>query len=133
MQGSTSLRPASTDWTCSGVPIWITYSPSPVSTGPIFHGDEARDLRFSRFVAWTSNSSMEVVVKMSGVVEGGGWHTPMLGRFTMVCRDARTHGARRVPPLIVETVEERVLWDIGQGEFGGRGVFEGVPTLIASD
>ncbi len=89
------------------------------SVFPLFHHschtDLRRDLRFSGFVTWTGNSSMEVVVKMSGST-GEGWETLMLGRFAMVCRDSRTHRARKVPSLIVETEEERVLWDIGEGE-----------------
>lgn len=40
----------------------------------------------------------------------------MLGRFIMVCRDARTHKARKVPGLVVESEEEVALWKIGQGE-----------------
>lgn len=62
---------------------------------------------------------MEVVVKMSATSastsKDGGWETLMLGRFAMVCRDARTHKARKVPPVIVETEEERSLWDMGEG------------------
>lgn len=76
-----------------------------------FNRDNVRDLRFSGFVTWTGNSSMEVVVKMQGDTE-----TLMLGRFVMVCRDSTTHKARRVPPLVVETDEEKMLWNIGEGE-----------------
>jgi hypothetical protein len=54
----------------------------------------------------------------------------MLGRFAMVCRDSTTNKSRRVPPLIVETEEEKKLWEISGGESwsnsnigcgGGRG------------
>lgn len=69
---------------------------------------------------------MEVVVKMEGTkAEMTGeastsstspeTETLMLGRFTMVCRDSKTQKARKVPRLIVETEEERVLWDLGEG------------------
>lgn len=75
---------------------------------------------------------MEVVVKMEGT-KAKSTGTPdsspssssmspspetetlMLGRFTMVCRDSKTQKARKVPRLIVETDEERVLWDLGEG------------------
>jgi acyl-coenzyme A thioesterase 9 len=107
----------------------------------ILVADSIRDLRFSGFVTWTGNSSMEVVVKMQGSrspseggseAEGGEklWDTLMLGRFAMVCRDRTTNKSRRVPPLIVETEEEKKLWEISGGESwsnsniecgGGRG------------
>jgi hypothetical protein len=71
---------------------------------------------------------MEVVVKMQAVItptdagaaaepskEEGQGETLMLGRFVMVCRDSQTHKARQVPPLLVETSEEKSLWDIGEG------------------
>jgi acyl-coenzyme A thioesterase 9 len=79
----------------------------------------SRDLKFSGFVTWTGSSSMEVVVKMEGTDPNdfaSSTETLMLGRFSMVCRDATTHKARKVPKLLVETEEERVLWDIGEGE-----------------
>ena len=85
-------------------------------------------MRFSGFVTWTGSSSMEVVVKMQvssdsaasgsaapGQEEAQG-ETLMLGRFVMVCRDSKTHKARAVPPLLVETAEEKSLWEIGEGE-----------------
>lgn len=73
------------------------------------------DLRFSGFVTWTGNSSMEVFVKMEGKRLGEEHSdTLMLGRFSMVARDTHTGKARRVPPLIVDTPEEKVLWDFGQ-------------------
>jgi acyl-coenzyme A thioesterase 9 len=58
---------------------------------------------------------MEVFVKMEGRRLGSTESdTLMLGRFSMVCRDAHTNKARRVPPLIIETPEEKALWQIGQ-------------------
>jgi len=69
---------------------------------------------------------MEVVVKMEGSAPhpygsepesssdaAATWTTLMLGRFVMVCRDSRTHKARRVPPLVIESEEEQALWDMG--------------------
>lgn len=68
---------------------------------------------------------MEVFVKMEGTrpSEPGKSETLMLGRFAMVCRDAVTHKARRVPPLIVETPEEKMLWDFGQEHKDSRAAF----------
>lgn len=34
----------------------------------------------------------------------------------MVCRDARTHKAREVNPLTLETQEEKTLFALGQSE-----------------
>lgn len=94
--------------------------------------DHDRNLRFSGFVTWTGNSSMEVVVKMQGsrsdLPAGSStssstsssseeeWETLMLGRFAMVCRDAKTLKARKVPQLLVESEEEKMLWSLGEGE-----------------
>jgi hypothetical protein len=33
----------------------------------------------------------------------------------MVCRDAVTHKARKVNPLVLESVEDRALFAIGEG------------------
>ncbi|WWD18067.1 hypothetical protein CI109_102514 [Kwoniella shandongensis] len=78
--------------------------------------DNVRDLKFSGFVTWTGRSSMEVVVKMEGSrvnTPDTKWKTLMLGRFAMVCRDSKTHRARQIPPLVVESEEERILQVIG--------------------
>ncbi|WRT63950.1 uncharacterized protein IL334_000877 [Kwoniella shivajii] len=79
--------------------------------------ENVRDLKFSGFVTWTGRSSLEVVVKMEGHRPSdspGQFQTLMLGRFAMVCRDSRTHKARQVPRLLVESQEEKVLWAIGE-------------------
>ncbi|ORX34204.1 HotDog domain-containing protein [Kockovaella imperatae] len=78
--------------------------------------DNVKDLRFSGFVTWTGNSSMEVVVKMEGspnTSSSSSWETIMIGRFAMVCRDSKTHKSKRIPELIVESEEEQALWNIG--------------------
>ncbi|KAK8865753.1 hypothetical protein IAR55_000900 [Kwoniella newhampshirensis] len=78
--------------------------------------DNVRDLKFSGFVTWTGRSSMEVVVKMEGSrvnTTDTNWKTLMLGRFAMVCRDSKSHKARMIPPLVVESEEERILQVIG--------------------
>lgn len=36
------------------------------------------------------------------------------GRFSMVCRDAHTHCARKVNPLVCTTPEEKALHDLGK-------------------
>jgi hypothetical protein len=38
-----------------------------------------------------------------------------LGRFSMVCRDAYTHQAKLVNPLVTSTSEERALYTLGEG------------------
>lgn len=92
-----------------------------------------RDLRLSGHVIYTGKSSMEVAVKMEALEANGTEKTLMLGvrhhgliityvssldipgRFSMVCRDANSHQARQVHPLIVSTPEERTLHQIGEG------------------
>lgn len=120
----TSLRPVQTDSTCSDNSVARTSGAS-ASVRPLSQLTRRRDLKFSGFVTWTGSSSMEVVIKLQGAEPGTTsktgsassgadrqWETLMLGRFAMVCRDSKTHKARKVPPLVVETDEERVLRDI---------------------
>lgn len=77
---------------------------------------------------------MEVAVKMEALESDGSERTVMLGmsyssvhygddhlrlftctgRFSMVCRDAETHKARPVNPLITSTPEEKLLLEIGE-------------------
>lgn len=74
-----------------------------------------RDLRLSGQVIATGRSSMEVAVKMDSLKDGES-HTVMLGRFSMVCRDAKTHSSRDINPLKIETPEEKALNDFGEGK-----------------
>ncbi|KAG6908041.1 hypothetical protein DXG01_006403 [Tephrocybe rancida] len=74
----------------------------------------SRDLRLSGQVIHTGNSSMEVAVKMETIGSGQPDETVLLGRFSMVCRDANTHKARQVNPLIISTPEERSLYALGE-------------------
>lgn len=39
-----------------------------------------------------------------------------LGRFSMVCRDARTHKAHPVNPLVIRTAEEQALYTMGKSQ-----------------
>ncbi|KAI0063018.1 Thioesterase/thiol ester dehydrase-isomerase [Artomyces pyxidatus] len=71
-----------------------------------------RDLRLSGHVIYVGKSSIEVVVKMEAL-EKGQEKTLMLGRFTMVCRDAFTHKAHAVNELKLSTPEEEALFAIG--------------------
>ncbi|KAI6146038.1 thioesterase thiol ester dehydrase-isomerase [Pisolithus tinctorius] len=73
-----------------------------------------RDTRLSGQVIYTGKSSMEVAVKMEALGPDGGEETLMLGRFSMVCRNARTHKAHPVIPLIIRTPAEEALYKIGE-------------------
>ncbi|KAG6374028.1 HotDog domain-containing protein [Boletus reticuloceps] len=75
-----------------------------------------RDIRLSGQVVYTGKSSMEVAVKMEALDLDGEEETLMLGRFSMVCRDARTHKARPVNPLVVQTTEEQALHSMGKSQ-----------------
>ncbi|KAJ7656679.1 Thioesterase/thiol ester dehydrase-isomerase [Mycena rosella] len=94
--------------------------------------DPSRDLRLSGQVIYTGKSSMEVAVKMETIGLGVEEETVLLGkhslavrscgvitiytgRFSMVCRDATTHRARNVHPLIISTPEEQALYSMGKG------------------
>ncbi|EIN05854.1 Thioesterase/thiol ester dehydrase-isomerase [Punctularia strigosozonata HHB-11173 SS5] len=83
-----------------------------------------RDLRLSGQVIYTGKSSMEVAVKMEALPmhgqEGGEEKTLMVGRFSMVCRDARTHKARAIPGLKLETPEDEALHAIGEAHKSRR-------------
>ncbi|KAM6492234.1 thioesterase thiol ester dehydrase-isomerase [Amanita muscaria] len=74
----------------------------------------SRDLLLSGQVIYTGKSSMEVAVKMEHIGSDQPEETVLLGRFSMVCRDAHTHRAYKVNPLIVLTPEERALYAIGE-------------------
>ncbi|EGO02868.1 hypothetical protein SERLA73DRAFT_176304 [Serpula lacrymans var. lacrymans S7.3] len=74
-----------------------------------------RDLRLSGQVIYTGKSSMEVAVKMEALgADMTDERTLLLGRFSMVCRDAQTHRARPVNPLSITTTEERSLYNMGE-------------------
>nr|GAT59085.1 predicted protein [Mycena chlorophos] len=76
--------------------------------------DPTRDLRISGQVIYTGRSSMEVAVKMETILGEGFDETVLLGRFSMVCRDAVTNKARTVLPLIISTPEEQALFSFGE-------------------
>ncbi|KAJ6554055.1 Thioesterase/thiol ester dehydrase-isomerase [Mycena vulgaris] len=68
--------------------------------------DPSRDLRLSGQVIYTGKSSMEVAVKMETIGMGMEEET--------VCRDALTHRARNVHPLIRASAEEQALFSMGE-------------------
>lgn len=73
-----------------------------------------RDVRLSGQVIYTGSSSMEVAVKMEAMNMDQEPETVMLGRFSMVCRDARTQRARKINSLVISTPEERSLFHMGE-------------------
>ncbi|KAF5343397.1 hypothetical protein D9757_013817 [Collybiopsis confluens] len=74
------------------------------------------DLRFSGQVIYTGKSSMEVFVRIESLAKDAGEkdETVLLGRFSMVCRDAKTNLAHPINALHVSTPEESTLFAIGQ-------------------
>ncbi|KAF6757787.1 Thioesterase/thiol ester dehydrase-isomerase [Ephemerocybe angulata] len=82
--------------------------------------DPKRDLRLSGQVIYTGRSSMEVVLKMESIGSGKPDDTVMIGRFSMVCRNAVTHKSHKVNPLIISTPEERALYSLGEHMKGRR-------------
>ncbi|OBZ74437.1 Acyl-coenzyme A thioesterase 9, mitochondrial [Grifola frondosa] len=73
-----------------------------------------RNMRLSGQVIHTGRSSMEVAVRMEALDEDGTEETVLLGRFCMVCRDARTHRSTPVHPLSISTPEDHMLFTIGE-------------------
>ncbi|THH16286.1 hypothetical protein EW146_g4324 [Bondarzewia mesenterica] len=72
------------------------------------------DIRLSGHVIHVGRSSMEVAVKMEALGGNGQEKTLMLGRFSMVCRDAFTLRAHPVNPLKVTAPEELALHGMGE-------------------
>ncbi|KAJ3753102.1 Thioesterase/thiol ester dehydrase-isomerase [Lentinula raphanica] len=75
------------------------------------------DLRLSGQVIFTGRSSMEVVVRIERIGSKGIQQkdeTILLGRFSMVCRNARTNQAYPINSLNISTDEERALFAIGK-------------------
>ncbi|KAH7921130.1 Thioesterase/thiol ester dehydrase-isomerase [Leucogyrophana mollusca] len=80
-----------------------------------------RDIRLSGQVIYTGKSSMEVAVKMEALdATGQAAQTLLLGRFSMVCRDAQTHRAHPVNQLIISTPEEQALYSMGESSKNRR-------------
>ncbi|CAK5270984.1 unnamed protein product [Mycena citricolor] len=81
--------------------------------------EPSRDVRISGQVMYTGKSSMEIAVKVE-TISGGAEQTVLLGRFSMVCRDAVTHKARTINPLIISTPDEEALHTRGEEIKNGR-------------
>ncbi|QRV94330.1 thioesterase superfamily protein [Ceratobasidium sp. AG-Ba] len=76
---------------------------------------EPSDIRLSGQVLYVGRSSIECGVRMEALSDHGRTEqTVMLGRFSMVARDAVTHKARPVNPLVLSTPEEQTLFKIGE-------------------
>jgi len=100
-----------------------------------------RDIRLSGQVIYTGTSSMEVAVKMEAIAIDGREETlmlgktdmtcnarlahpiPYIGRFSMVCRNARTRKAYPVNSLVINTPEEEALYKMGESWSLDRIVF----------
>ncbi|KAF8598813.1 Thioesterase/thiol ester dehydrase-isomerase, partial [Ceratobasidium sp. AG-I] len=73
------------------------------------------DIRLSGQVIYVGRSSIECAVRMEQLGNHGRTEqTVMLGRFSMVARDAVTHKARAVNPLVLSTPEEQALFSFGE-------------------
>ncbi|EJD38364.1 Thioesterase/thiol ester dehydrase-isomerase [Auricularia subglabra TFB-10046 SS5] len=82
---------------------------------PLAAWKHVADLRLSGNVIYTGRSSMEIAVKMEALHADQEPVTDMIGRFSMVCRDAVMNTARAVNPLALSTPEEQQLFAIGEG------------------
>ncbi|KAF8311104.1 Thioesterase/thiol ester dehydrase-isomerase [Clavulina sp. PMI_390] len=75
------------------------------------------DIRLSGQVISVGSSSMEIAVKMEGIhSEDTSDQTLLIGRFSMVCRDAKTHKARKINPLVFEDDNDKALASIGEAQ-----------------
>ncbi|GAA5924811.1 uncharacterized protein JCM15063_005740 [Sporobolomyces koalae] len=82
---------------------------------PLYNPDgSVPDLRLTAHVAYATESSLEVFVRLSTITK-----TPLesstilIGRFTMVCRSAKG-GKFPVPKLVVEGPEEQEMFNMGR-------------------
>ncbi|KZV98933.1 Thioesterase/thiol ester dehydrase-isomerase [Exidia glandulosa HHB12029] len=82
---------------------------------PLASWKAVADLRLSGNVIFTGRSSMEIAVKMEALHPDAEPLTVMIGRFSMVCRDAHTHTAHAVNALTLSTPDEKQLFSIGEG------------------
>lgn len=94
--------------------------------------DKVHNLRLSGQVISVGRSSLEIAVKMESIHSPGHDETLLIGeliyflgtwtalmnlagRFSMVCRDAKTHKARPVNPLVLEDSDDQALVAMGDG------------------
>ncbi|KEI42766.1 uncharacterized protein L969DRAFT_92191 [Mixia osmundae IAM 14324] len=80
--------------------------------------DGPEDLRMSGHVSYTSNSTMEIFMKLQSISESRGHakqpKTLLVSRFTMACRDKATGRAKAIPQLVTGTSDEDTLLRLGQ-------------------
>ncbi|KAK4701459.1 acyl-coenzyme A thioesterase 9, partial [Phenoliferia sp. Uapishka_3] len=75
---------------------------------------EVPDLRLSGHVSYTTESSLEVFLRLSTIPTGEEpAETILLGRFAMACR-ASTGGKQKIAQLDVVGPEEEELWQMGK-------------------
>ncbi|GAA6064773.1 hypothetical protein JCM10212_006322 [Sporobolomyces blumeae] len=82
---------------------------------PLYNPDgSVPDLRLAAHVAYATESSLEVFIRLSTIPEPAQEaSTILIGRFTMACRSARG-GKHPVPKLIVEGPEEAEMFEMGR-------------------
>jgi len=74
-----------------------------------------KDYRLSGMVIYVGSSSMEVLVTVDEMDEGGvATKTCLTGRFTMATRNALTGKSQQIPPLSLESQPEEDLFAMGQ-------------------
>uniref|UniRef100_A0A6B2L6S8 HotDog ACOT-type domain-containing protein n=1 Tax=Arcella intermedia TaxID=1963864 RepID=A0A6B2L6S8_9EUKA len=82
-------------------------------------GDLTKDMKISGQVIWVGKSSMDILISVfsldaQGAPVGGAW---LVSTFTFVARNPRTEGAIGVPGLILETEEEKALFNERQKNY----------------
>ncbi|GAA6010846.1 hypothetical protein JCM11491_004563 [Sporobolomyces phaffii] len=82
---------------------------------PLYNPDgSVPDLRLAAHVAYATESSLEVFVRLSTMNDSpADSSTILIGRFTMVCRSAKG-GKFPVPKLVVEGPEEEEMFEMGR-------------------
>ncbi|GAA5908719.1 uncharacterized protein JCM6883_004150 [Sporobolomyces salmoneus] len=82
---------------------------------PLYEADgSVPDLRLAAHVAYATESSLEVFVRLSTITKTPSEsRTILIGRFTMVCRSSKG-GKHAVPRLIVKGPEEEEMFEMGR-------------------
>lgn len=83
--------------------------------GTLYNPDgSVPDLRLAAHVAYATESSLEVFVRLSTITASPlESRTILIGRFTMVCRSSKG-GKHAVPRLVVEGPEEAEMFEMGR-------------------
>lgn len=80
---------------------------------PLSHFDGKTDLRLSGYVAYATESSLEVFVRLSTLPASGESETVLIGRFAMACRKY-SGGKQPIAKLEVVGEAEEELWKMGK-------------------